>query len=163
MQLHRDCYSEWLFRGDSSRHTVLVSLMACAVGGTASAAVILSLLNFSIAPLGVPPVPPVAITDNASAPQDTRIVAKALLLERPMRPAATSVVYPSDQSVAQNSPVIEPPPVALVSSSDEPVTRAKAEHPSAGHSQRLSKHRRVHYWRQRFTHTAVPSRRFSFW
>ena len=117
MQLNRD-----------SHHTLLISLVACAIGGTASAAVILSLVDFAMTRATVPPISPRAIVWNASASQDTKTVSHTYEL------------------VAQNSPVVETPtPVAMVSPSDEAVTQTQAEHPSEVHSQHLRKHSRVRH------------------
>jgi len=134
----------------SSHHTFLASLVACAVGGTASAAVILALVDFAMTKASVPPPPPRAIVWNASASQDTKTVSHTYEL------------------VAQNSPVVETPtPVAMVSPSDEAVTQTQAEHPSEVHSQHLRKHSRVatreHYGRRRFAHNFSRSARFSLW
>jgi hypothetical protein len=142
MQLNRD-----------SRHTFLISLVACAVGGTASAAVILSLVDFAMTQASVPPISPRAIVWNASASQDTH---------NPVVEAPQLVVSRADEPAAQNSSAVETPTrVAVVSPTDGPVTQTKAEHPSEVHSHQLRKHSRVarreHHWRRRFTHNFSPS------
>ena len=148
MRLNRNFYSEWApLQWQSSRHAVLVTLVACAVGATASAAVILSLVDFPVTQAGVPPMSPRAIVRNASAPEDTKTVQNRPMVETPMRLAATGIV--SDR--------------------DEPVTQMEEEHPSEVHSQQLRKHGRVvihshaPYWRRGFTHTFSRSPRFSAW
>src|SRR5438876_11172707 len=108
MQLNRDSCSERPIRPDSSRQTFLVSLVACAVGGAASAAVILALIDFSMTQARVPPLSPRAIVWNASASQDTRTAQDSPVVEPPMRPAATGMISSSDQPIGQNSPVVEP-------------------------------------------------------
>jgi len=139
-----------------TRHTVLVSLVACAVGGTASAAVILGLVDFTMTQASMPPISPRAIVWKASAQNSP-------LVEPSTRLAAISVVSPADKPVVQNSPTVEAPtPVAMVSPSNEPVTQTRAEHPSKVHSQQLRKHTgREHHWRRRFAHTS--STRFGLW
>ena len=148
MRLNRNFYSEWAaVRWESSRHAVLVTLVACAIGATASAAVILSLVDFPVTQAGVPPMSPRAIVRNAGAPEDTKPAQTGPVVETPTRLAATRVV--SDR--------------------DEPVTQMEEEHPSEVHSQQLRKHSRVvirshePYWRQRFTHAFSRSPRFSAW
>jgi hypothetical protein len=145
MQLNRD-----------SGRTLLVSLVACAVGGTASAAVILSLVDFAMTQASVPPISPRAIVWKASAQNSP-------MVEAPTRLAATSLVSPADKPVIQNSPAVEKAtPVAMVSSSNEPATQTKAEHPSEVHSQQWRKRtKREHHWRRRFAH--ISSTRFGLW
>src|SRR5437763_3660678 len=106
MQLNWHSLLERPVRRDSSRHTLLVALVACAVGGTASAAVILALVDFAMTQASVPPLSPRAIVWNASASQDTRTAQNSPVVERPIRLAATGMISSSDEPIAQNSPVI---------------------------------------------------------
>ena len=136
---------EWAFRRDSSRHTLLVPFVACAVGAIASAAVVLALVDFATTQTSVPPISARAIVRDASAFQST--------------------------TTAQNRPMVETPmqlaPTGMVSALDEPVTQKKEDHPSEVHGQQLRRHSRVvvhsrePYWQRRFTRTR--SQRFSLW
>jgi hypothetical protein len=166
MQLNWDSFLERPIRRDSSRHTLLVALVACAVGGTASAAVILALVDFAMTQASVPPLSPRAIVWNASASQDTRTAQNSPVVETPIRLAATGMISSSDEPVAQNSPVIETPTrLGATSPAHQPVAQTKAEHSSDVHSRQLRKHSRVatheHYRRRRLAHTFSP--RFSIW
>jgi len=148
MQLDRD-----------SRHTVLVSLVACAVGGTASAAVILGLVDFAMTQASGPPISSRAIVLKASASQDTRTIQSNPVVE----PARANEPAPA----AQNSPAVETPTVvAAVSPADEPVTQTKVKQPPEVHSHQSRKHSRVslseHHWR-RFAYKTSASPRFSLW
>ena len=165
MQLNWHSLLERPVRRDSSRHTLLVALVACAVGGTASAAVILALVDFAMTQASVPPLSPRAIVWNASASQDTRTAQNSPVVERPIRLAATGMISSSDEPIAQNSPVIETPTrLAATGPSEEPVAQTKAEHSSEVHSRQLRKHSRAathEHYRRRLAHTFSP--RFSIW
>src|SRR6516225_5860348 len=100
-------YSEWADTRRDTRRTVLVTLVACAVGATASAAVIFSLASSSTTQSGVPPISPRAIVRNAGA--------FAVQNER---------VEPTSQPAANS----------MVSARDEPVTQTEAEHRAGVHS-----------------------------
>jgi len=129
---------EWAIRRDSPRHTLLVPFVACAVGATASAAVILALVDFATTQTSVPPISARAIVRDASAFQGT--------------------------TTAQNIPVVETP---MQLAPTERVTQNEENYPSEVHGQQLRKHSRVvvhsrePYWQRRFTRTR--SQRFSLW
>ena len=135
---------EWAFRRDSSRHTLLVPFVACAVGATASAAVVLALVD-ATTQTSVPPISVRAIVRDASAFQGTTTAQNRLVVETPMQLA----------------------PTGTASALDEPVTQKEEDHPSEVHGRQLRKHSRVvvhsrePYWQRRFTRTR--SQRFSLW
>ena len=142
--LNRNFYSEWTpVRRESLHHSLLLALVACAVGATASAAVVLSLVDFPMKQADVPPISAGAIVRTASAPDNTKTAENSPMGETPTRPTG----------------------IGLVSSRDEPVTQSEAEHRSEVHSQQLRKHRRSRepYWQPRFRHTFSRSPRFSLW
>src|SRR6516165_6443079 len=60
-------YSEWADARGDTRRTLLATFVACAVGATASAAVIFSLASSSTTQSGVPPLSPRAIVRNVGA------------------------------------------------------------------------------------------------
>src|SRR6516165_5147824 len=69
MRLIGNYYSEWAdTRRDTSR-TLLVTLVACAVGATASAVVIFSLASSPTTQSGLPAISPRAIVRNVGAPE----------------------------------------------------------------------------------------------
>jgi hypothetical protein len=142
MRLIGNYYSEWAdARGDTGR-TLLVTLVACAVGATASAAVIFSLASSPTTQSSVPPISPRAIVRNIGAPE----VPKTFQDEVP--------------KVAQNEPVeptSRPAAASTLSDPNEPVTQTKAEHQIEVHSQQSRRHSRVRqpYWRG-FAHNLSP-------
>src|SRR5215469_9440233 len=113
-------YSEWADSRGNTRRTLLVTLVACAVGATASAAVIFSLASSSTTQSGVPPISPRAIVRNVAASE----VPKAVQNEP---------VEPTSQPAANS----------MVSARDEPVTQTEAEHRAGVHSQQSRRHSRV--------------------
>jgi hypothetical protein len=126
--------------GGRSSHTLLVPLVACAVGATASGAVVLSLVGSPVTQQSVSSSSPRAIVRAASTSEPTE--------------------------TAKNQPMVEMPPPAVttkVSGRDEPVT--KAEHQAEVHNQQSRKHSqqrsRERYWQGRFAHTFWSSSRFS--
>ena len=134
-------YSEWAdTRG--TRHTLLVTLIACAVGATASAAVIFSLASSPTT--NVPTISPQAIVRNTGTSEVPK-TAQDGPVESTSRPAANS----------------------MTSGLDEPVTQNLAEHQTEAQSHQSRKHGRVvrrwhePYWR-RFAHNSSP-RPFGFW
>jgi hypothetical protein len=149
-----------------SHPNFLVSLVACAIGGTASAAVVLCLLDFPMIP-GVPPISSGAIVRNASAFQETGTPRNRPVVET-ARLVAIAMISPADRAVAKNSPVLETPMrLVAIGASDELATQMKAEHRSEVHSQELHKHARSaireHHQRRRFTHSLSSSPRPSLW
>src|SRR5262252_9125892 len=124
-------YSEWADARGDTRRTLLATFVACAVGATASAAVIFSLASSSTTQSGVPPISPQATVRNAGAFETPKAVQNEPI-KPTSRPAANS----------------------MVSARDEPVTQTEAEHRVGVHSQQSRRHSRVRYpyWR-RFAHT----------
>jgi hypothetical protein len=145
-RLNRNSSLEWLNQRDSPRHTLLVSLVACAVGATASAAVILGLVDFATTQPGVTSISARAIVQDASAFQDTTAAQSRPMVETPRGPAPT-----------------------VASASNEPVTQKEEEHLSEMHSQQSRNHSRVvihsrePHWRRQFTRTFSRSQRISLW
>ena len=135
----------WAIGPDSSRHTLLVPLVACAVGATASASVILALVDFATTQPSVPPISAKAIVRDASAFQSTTTAQNRPVVETPTRLAATD----------------------MVSALDEPVRQKEDEHSSEVHGQQLRKRAVVHsrepYWRRRFARTFSRTHRFGLW
>jgi hypothetical protein len=145
MRFTGNFYSEWDHaRGGSCNRTLLVVLVACAVGATASGAVILSLVGSPSTQPGVPSISQRAIVRNTSASEATKTAQDHPGVEAPPRPAAT----------------------AMVSGHDEPATQTEEDHQTEVHSQKSRKHSRVvtrshePYWRRPFAHAFSPSPRF---
>ena len=130
-------------RGGSSHHTLLVTLVACAVGATASGVVILSLVSSPTTQPGVPSIAPRAIVRNADASDATKAAQDQPVVEKPLRPTVTS----------------------MVPDRNAPLSQAETEHQAEVHSQRSRKHSqqraREPYWRGRFAHAFSP--RFGSW
>src|SRR5215469_13986846 len=126
MRLIGNYYSEWADARGDTRRTLLVTLVACAVGATASAAAMFSLASSPTTQSGVAPISPRATVRNAGAFETPKAV-KNKPVEPTSQPAANS----------------------MVSARDEPVTQTEAEH----RSQQPRRHSRVRYpyWR-RFAH-----------
>jgi len=167
MQLIGNYYSEWADARGDTRRTLLVTLVACAVGATASAAVIFSLASSPTTQSGVPPISPRAIVRNVSAPEVPKTVQDGPVEPTPS-PQATirNAGAFGVPKAAQNEPVeptSQPAANSMVSARDEPVTQTEAEHRAGVHSQQSRRHSRVRYpyWR-RFAHTPSP-RPFGTW
>src|SRR5215472_18480146 len=94
-------YSEWADARGDTRRTLLVTLVACAVGATASAAVIFSLASSSTTQSGVPPISPRAIVRNVSTPEVPKTAQAGPMGEPTPSPQATARV----PKAAQNEPV----------------------------------------------------------
>src|SRR5262249_55561953 len=111
-------------------HAFFVPLVACALGATASGAVILSLVGPPTTQPGVSSISPRAIVRNASKP--TKTAQDRPMAETPLPPAVTSGVPGRDELVAQT----------------------KAERQAEVHSQQSRKHSqqrsRGRYWQGRF-------------
>ena len=84
-------------RRGSSNHTLLVPLVACAVGAAASGAVILSQLGSPKTQPGVSSISPRAIVRNVGASEPTKTAQDRPIIETPLRPAVTSA-YPAAMS-----------------------------------------------------------------
>src|SRR6516165_12654810 len=162
MRLSGNYYSEWADTRRDTRRTLLVTLVACAVGATASAAVIFSLASSPTTQSGVPPISPRAIVRNVSAPEVPKTVQDGPVEPTPS-PQATvrNAGAFGVPKAAQNEPVeptSRPAAASMVSARDEPVTQTEAEHRAGVHSQQPRRHSRVRYpyWR-RFAHNPFGS------
>lgn len=125
-------------RGGRSNHSFLVPLVACAVGATASGAVVLSLMGSPVPQPGPSSIPPRAIVRNA-APSGTETAKIQPVVETPLPSAVT----------------------AKVSDRDEPVTQTEAEQPVEVHDQQSRKHSQQHT-RERYSQGRFrPFPRFS--
>src|SRR6516225_5615941 len=134
-------YSEWADARGHTRRTLLVTLVACAVGATASAAVIFSLASSPTTQSAVPSISPRAIVRNVGAPELLKTVQGGPQVE-PTRSPQTTVrnagAFEAPKAV-QNEPVeptSQPAANSMVSAHDEPVTHTEAEHRAGVHSQR---------------------------
>src|SRR6516225_2616486 len=151
-------YSEWADARGDTRRTLLATFVACAVGATASAAVIFSLASSSTTQSGVPPISPRAIVRNVAAPEVPKTVQDGPVVEPTRAPQAT--VRNAGAFAVQNErvePTSQPAANSMVSARDEPVTQTEAEHRAGVHSQQSRRHSRVRYpyWR-RFAHNPWP-------
>jgi hypothetical protein len=162
MPLMGNYYSEWADARDDTRRTVLVTLVACAVGATASAAVIFSLASSPTTQSSAPPISPRAIVRNVGAPEVPKNVQGGPLVEQTPSPQATVRNAGAFEvpKAAQSDPV-EPTSgtavASMVSGRNEQVTQTKAEHQAEVHSQQSRRHSRVRqpYWRG-FAHNLSP-------
>jgi hypothetical protein len=140
MRFTGNYFSEVDVRRGSSNHTLLVPLVACAVGAAASGAVLLYLVGSPITQPGTSS--PRAIVRNAGISEPTEI-AKKPIVEMPLPPAVTT----------------------KVSGRDEPGTQTEAEHQAVVHNQQSRKHSRQRsrerYWQGRFAHAFWSSPRLS--
>jgi hypothetical protein len=156
-------YSEWADARGDTRRTLLATFVACAVGATASAAVIFSLASSSTTQSGVPPISPRAIVRNVAAPEIPKTVQGGPQVEPTRSPQATvrnAGAFEAPKAV-QNEPVeptSQPAPNSMVSARGEPATQTEAEHRAGVHSQQPRRHSRVRYpyWR-RFAHNPFGS------
>ena len=150
-------YSEWADARGDTRRTLLVTLVACAVGATASAAVIFSLTSSPTTQSAVPPISSRAIVRNVGAPELPKTVQGGPQVEPTPSPQATvrnTGAFEAPKAV-QNKPV--EPTSRPASDRNEQVTQTKAEHQTEVHSQQTRRHSRVRYpyWR-RFAHNPWP-------
>src|SRR5438874_932961 len=120
MRLIGNYYSEWADARGDTRRTLLVTLVACAVGSTASVAVIFSLASSPTTQSGVPPISPRAIVRNVSAPEVPKTAQAGPVVEPTPTPQATAWV----PKAAQNDPVepTRPAAASTVSGRNEQVT-----------------------------------------
>jgi hypothetical protein len=170
MQSIGNYYSEWADRGNT-RHTLLVTLVACAVGAAASAAVIFSLASSPPAKPDVASISPQAIVRDVDASEALKTAQDGTAVEPPYSPQAVRNAGASELPRAGRDEPVEPtpPPAAssMVAGRDEPATQKEAEHQTAAQTQQSRKHGRVvrrwrePYWR-RFAHNSSP-RPFGFW
>jgi hypothetical protein len=167
MRLMGNYYSEWADARRDTRHTLLVTLVACAVGGTAGAAVIVSLAS-SPQP-GVSSISPRPIVRDVVAFQAPKTAQDGTVVE-PMpsrraigQNAGASAVPKTEQDGTVVEATPRPAAISTVPSRDAPVTQTEAEHQAEAHSQQSRSHGRVRepYWR-RFARNSSP-RPFGFW
>ena len=153
--------------GGITRHTVLVTLVACAVGATASAAVIFSLASSPATQPGVPSISPQAVVRNVGASEVPKTVQDGHAVEPTPSPRAITSDPPKTTQDRPDEPMPRPAVTSTASGLDDPVNRTEAEHQTEAPSQQSRKHGRVvrrwheHYWR-RFAHNSSP-RPFGFW
>ena len=157
-------YSEWADTRGNTRRTLLATLVACAVGATASAAVIFSLASSPTTQSSVPAISPRAIVRNVGAPEVPKTAQAGPVVEP--SPSPQAIVRNAGASEApkttQDGPRAEPPPRpaanSMLSARDEPVKQMEAEHRAEVHSQQSRRHSRVRYpyWR-RFAHNPFGS------
>src|SRR6516164_3753478 len=119
MRFAGNFFSEW--QGKGSHHTLLAAFVACAVGATACAAVVLSLVSSPTTQLAVSSNSPRAIVRNAGAPEATQSAQDHPMAETPSRPAVN----------------------AVASGPDEPARQAQENHQAEVHGQESRKHSRV--------------------
>jgi hypothetical protein len=144
MRFTGNFYSEWAHaRGGRSSRAILAVLVACAVGATASGAVILSLVGSPSTKSGAPSISQRAIVRNTSASAATKTAEGQPAAETPSQPAGTAMVSGRDESATQT---------------EEPA-----------HSQESRKHNRTAtrsrepYWRRPFARAFSASPRFGSW
>jgi hypothetical protein len=158
MRLIGNYYSEWAdARGDTSR-TLLVTLVACAVGATASAAVIFSLASSPTTQSSAPPISPRAIVRNVGAPEVPKTVQDGPVVEPTPSPQATvRNAGAFEVPKAPVEPSSRPAAASMVSGRNVSVTQTEAEARAEVHSQQSRRHTRVRepYWR-RFAHNPWP-------
>ena len=171
MRVIGNYYSEWADRGDT-RRTLLVTLVACAVGATASAAVIFSLTSSPTTQPDVRSISPQAIVRNVGASAVQKTAQNGPTVEPTPSPGAI-VPNAGASDVAKTSqdgpvkPMPRPAATSMASGPDEPVVQTEAEHQTEAQSQQSRKHGRVvrrwrePYWR-RSAHNSSP-KPFGFW
>ena len=138
-------HSKWADARGDTRRTFLVTSVACAVGATASGAVILSLVGSPATQPSVSSASPRAIVRSAGTSGPTENAQDRPVVEIPLRPAVTS----------------------MASGRDEPVTQMESEHQTEAHNQQSRKHSQQHsrepHWHGRFAHAFSGLPRFSSW
>jgi hypothetical protein len=156
-------HSKWADARGDTRRTFLVTSVACAVGATASAAVIFSLASSPTTQSGGPSISPRAIVRNVGAPEVPKAVQDGPVVEPTPSPQATVRNAPAFEvpKAAQNEPVeptSRPAAASTVSGRNVPVTQTEATPRAEAHSQQSRRHSRVHYpyWR-RFAHNPFGS------
>ncbi len=142
MRFTGNFYSEWAnARGN---HSLLVALVACAVGATAGGAVMLSLVGSPATQPGVSSISPRAIVRNAGTSEANKTAQDQSTVETPPRSTA----------------------IDTASGRDEPAT-TEEDRQAEVHSHESRKHGRVvisshePHWRRPFAHAFSP--RFGSW
>jgi hypothetical protein len=163
MRLIGNFYSEWVHDRGNFHHTLLVTLVACAVGATASAAVILSLASSPITQPGSPSISPRAIVRNVAASEPSNAAQDEPMVETTPSPGAIvrNAGASEEPKTAQDEPKVEtaPRPAAtgMVVNRDESVTQTAAEHQTEVHGHQSRKHGLVREpYRRRFAHNFSP-------
>jgi hypothetical protein len=148
MRFTGNFFSEWAHvRGGSSNHALFVAVVACAVGATASGAVILTLVGSPTTQPSVSSISPRAIVRNTGASEATKTAQDQPTVEILPRPAVTG----------------------MVAGRDEPATKTEEDHQAEVNGQESRKHSRAlirsrePYWRRPFARAFSPSPRFSSW
>jgi hypothetical protein len=161
-------HSEWADARGDTRRTFLVTSVACAVGATASAAVIFSLASSPTTQSSAPPISARALVRNVGAPEVPKNVRDGPVVEPTASPQATvrNVGAPEVPKAVQSDPVeptSRPAAASMVSGRNVSVTQTEAEARAEVHSQQSRRHTRVRepYWR-RFAHNPWP-RPFGTW
>ena len=164
MRLIGNYYSEW---AGNTRHILLVTLVACAVGATASATVIFSLASSPTTQSGVPSISPQAIVRNVGVSEVPKIAQVGRAVEPTSSPRAIDSDVPKTSEDGPVGPVSHPAATSTASGREEPMALTEAEHQTEAQSQQSRKHGRVvrrwrePYWR-RFAHNSSP-KPFGFW
>lgn len=143
MRFTGNFYSEWAnARGN---HSLLVALVACAVGATAGGAVMLSLVGSPATQSGVSSISPRPIVRNAGTSEANKTVQDQPTVETPPRSAA----------------------IDMASGRDKSATQPEADPQAEVHNHESQKHGRVvshePHWRRPFAHAFSPLPRFSSW
>jgi hypothetical protein len=172
MRLIGNYYSEWADTRGTAPHTLLVTLVACAVGAIASAAVIFSLASSPTTQPVAPSISPQAIVRDIGASEAPKTGQGGPVIEPTPSPRATVRNAGASEipKAAQDAPVetTSQPATGIASGQHEPVAQTEAEHhQTEAQSQQSRKHGRVArqwrepYWR-RFAHNS-SQRPFGFW
>ena len=151
-------YSEWADTRRDTHRTLLVTSVACAVGATASAAVIFSHASSPTTQSGASPISPRAIVRNVSAPAAPKTVQDGPVVEPTPSPQVTvRKAGAFEVPKAPVEPTSRPAAGSVVSDRNEQVTQTEAEPRAEVHSQQSRRHSRVRYpyWR-RFAHNPWP-------
>jgi len=148
MRFNGNFYSEWTHVRRDFRRTLFAALVACVLGGTASAAVILSLVGSLMIQPVVPSISSRVPVRNTNALETANIVQDRSTIEPPTPRAVIS---------------------AATSHSEGPAVQTEAGHQGEAHGHQSRKYSRVvvgsrqHYWRWRFAHSLSQAPRFSSW
>jgi hypothetical protein len=169
MRLIGNYYWEWVDARRDTRHTLLVTLVACAVGATAGAAVILSLASSPTTQPDVPSISSRPIVRDVVAFQAPQAAQDGTVVEPMPSPraigqnAGASAVPKTEQDATLGETTPRPAATSTVSSRDAPATQTEAEHQAEAHSQQSRSHGRIREpYLRRFAHNSSP-RPFGFW
>jgi hypothetical protein len=171
MRLIGNYSSEWADNRGNTRNTLLVTLVVCAVGATASATIIFSLASSPATQSSVLTISPQAIVRNTAASEAPKTAQGGPAVEPMSSPQG--VLRNAGTSEVSNTAQIEPAEPKLraatstASGHDQPATQTEAEHQTEIQSPQSRKHGRVvRHWREpywrRFAHNSSP-RPFGSW